>query len=172
MTYSMPKWYVIREKIANTIGLDSEVEVSPLIEGEKIGIYDINIITDDKKKGSALNTIMKSKHFINNVLVDIKVMNKAGKLYNSCDIFSKESILNIIEDAFKGNPLYVKTALCKDAVRNAVYPIFKPTIIQFFNDNMNDYYNNFNGYPAQILKEILNVNIIGVQILISTDKIK
>lgn len=172
MIYLIPKWYLLRNKIAYTIGVDSEVEVSELIECEQKGKYEVIISTDDKKKGRALNTLIKSKQHYGDIIVNIKVTDKKGNIYNSCDILCKDNIVECINDAFKDNNLYVTTIVPQMEEHNAIYPIFKPIIVQFFNDDLSDYYNNYNGYPAQIFKEILNVNIIGIPLLVSTDMVK
>lgn len=172
MIYLMPKWYLLRNKIAYTIGMDSEVNVSELTECEQKGTYEVAILTDDEKKGCALNTLIKSKQSYGDITVNIKVKDKQGNIYNSCDISCKEKIVECIDNAFKDNELYSKTIVPEIENHNAIYPIFKPLIVQFFNDDLSDYYNNYNSYPAEIFKEILNVNIIGIPLLVSTDLVK
>lgn len=172
MMYLTPQWYLLRNKIASTLGIDPEVDVSELIESEEKGKYEIIISTDDKEKGRALNTMIKSKHCIGNIVVNVKVEDKQGNPYISCDISSKKNIVECIEKAFKTNNFYVETIAPDMEKRDAIYPVFKPVIVQFYNDDLSDYYNNYNSYPAQIFKEILNINIIGIPLLISTDRIK
>jgi len=115
-----------------------------------------------------LATILVTCKKIGKVNVFIEVMHRGqvvkpdDKLKNVC------SIINVFKKAFDTNYYFESVELRKVMSRNAVFPVFKKEVIQFFNDDLSDLYNNFNGVAASVFSEVLKLSYDDISIYPST----
>jgi hypothetical protein len=49
-----------------------------------------------------------------------------------------------------------------------VYPVFKVRVVQFFNDDLSDFFSNYNNVAAFVFKDVLRNTISGTPIQFST----
>ena len=139
----------------NTFGCDPAVIVDDLVASQPT-LYTIPIVVDDEKKGTALATVIRSKFPIGNITVVTTVKNSKGEAWAPNIIHDEDETVAVFKAALTGNPLFV------DAVKKATPPfgsdvfiIMTKSIVQFFNDNLTDFYGNFNGVTAQVLSELI-----------------
>ena len=80
---------------------------------------------------------------------------------------SEKPELELYEDAFTGNPLFEQTKVRSLAGISFEYCIFKKTVIQFWNDDLSDYYGNYNGLPTDIAKDVLRESTVQFSVSIN-----
>ena len=150
-----PPWITLWNKFVNTFGCDPAVKVGKL-DTSQTALYTIPIVVDDKSKGTALATVIRSKFPMGNITVVTAVQNSNGVAWAPIIIQSEDETVAVFKAALTGNPLFV------DAVKRAAPPnfpdvfiIMTKSIVQFYNDDLTDYYFNFNGVTAQVLSELV-----------------
>ena len=163
-----PPWYTLRSKFANTFGCDPAVCVGELDTSQKI--YIIPITVNDEDKGQALRTLISHTFPMGNITIETEVKNSQGKMWAAVAVATEQGLLDVVNAAFKGNPLFVK------AVPKTVYPnkhqvgiIMTKSIVQFYNDDLSDFYNNFNGVTAIVVGDLIQLWYAnGLQIVMGT----
>lgn len=149
-------WMTYYKKLVALFFDDPELEVK-WIEDEK------NIIIESTNtfKIMALEKLLAPVVTFGNVTITVKCLVKDG---------SEESVAAIFRTAFAGNPhisevIEQETMGCIDQT----FVLFKPEVIQFFNDDITDYHGNWNGLSEDIMREVINKNL---RVNIGTDIIK
>ena len=167
-----PPWFTLQRKFANTFGCDPAVTVGDLDTSNKHA-YVLPIVVDDKNKGTALRTIIRAHFPMGNINVATVVKNSKGELWEAIVIASDKQLQEVITAAFTGNPLFVES---KQKQPPPGFPIVQvglimtKTIVQFFNDDLSDFYNNFNGVTAEVVSDLIYMSYVNdtVQILMGT----
>jgi len=162
-----PPWHTFFNFVKHAIGKDRQVKVLEMKEVSEVDFL-IQIETKDKDKALALATILEPYKEFGNIKVYVevlcfgKVVMPSEKKQNVC------TLMNFYEKAFGANDYFVHVEF-KDFFGNMMlFPVFKKEVIQFFNDNLADLYQNFNGVVADVFKEILRFQIDEVSIRPST----
>ena len=167
-----PPWFTLQEKFANIFGCDPAVTVGDLDTSNKHA-YVLAIVVDDKNKGIALRTIIRAHLPMGNINVETVVKNSKGELWEAILIANDKQLQEVITVAFTGNPLFVES---KKKQQLPGFPVVQvglimtTTIVQFFNDNQADFYDNFNGITAQVVPDLIHMSYVNdtVQILMGT----
>lgn len=170
MAQLSPPWYTLWNEIKSTIGKDSSVKVSDLDVRQYP--YQINITTDHHKKGRALATIIKLVHEFENVQVRIHIQNSNGNPHEPFPVTNSNELASVIRTALHGNPLFKNVYRGPTSVLFAsrnVFPVFKKTVIQFYNDDLSDYYKNYNKVASHVFAIVLKEEINGLNIYCSTE---
>ena len=104
--------------------------------------YKIKLYVEGANKAEALSLLLPTEKAFGNVTVKIDVIPAN---------FDMENKLELFKAAFEGNPALCYTAegigVLKDKFN---YVVFKPEIVQFFNDDMGDVH----GYCTTLYQEI------------------
>lgn len=145
-----PPWYIHRNKLNALFKEDDQVTIGELVEGPN-GQYTAEITVSDKEKQAALQQIILQNVNIGNVKLTFTFADPLDIPQANDDVS-----LDTFIAAFKGNPILVKAM-------NAVNPweipvniaIFRKEVIQFWADNMADFYGNYNGLAVDIAREVL-----------------
>lgn len=66
-----------------------------------------------------------------------------------------EADTSAYETAFSGNSIFSKVVSASIMGLDLGYCIFSSEIVQFWNDDLSDYYGNFNGLAEDIAREVL-----------------
>lgn len=164
-----PPWNTYFNEIKFSIGTDPEVTVGPLIPaGDN---YIILITVTGNEKARALATLLKPTVNFGNVNVSVFVSNREGQLVSSfpCPLDAFE-IAHLVRVALKGNPYFAEVVAQPQLPggKNVVYPVFKPEVIQFFNDDISNLCNTFVAVAASVFKDVMKGAVCGVPILFST----
>jgi len=167
-----PPWITLQRKFANTFGCDPAVTVGDLSDTSQ-SIMVLPIIVDDEKKGRALRTIIRQNFPMGNILVTTEVKNGKGKCWAAIIIENEKQLQDVITDAMAGNPLFVEAKLGAVPPFPRVGFIMTKTVVQFWNDDLSDFYGNFNGVTAEVVSDLINIvfgNNGSVQILMGTQQ--
>lgn len=172
-----PPWYILYSKIVNTIGASSAVHVQPMRqEGSN---YFIDIIALEGNDYS-LAAILKPSYEMGNINVFVNVLDRSGKpIKPSLPVGTDpvNAVIMAVKDGLKGNPYFV------DAISTGLTPpisligqvvaIFKKAVIQFFDDDVSDFYNNMNAVAEDIFADVMNSEYAGeIKLSFTTENIK
>ena len=150
-------WYTLQKKIANTFGCDPTVTVCYLETSNNGRLHTLPIVVDDRNNGTALRTIIRANFPMGNTNVATVVKNSKGELWEAIHVASGKQLQAVITAAFTRNPLFVesKPRFCPNFFGDCVGLIMKKEVVQFPNDDMSEFYGNFNGVAAQVVSDLI-----------------
>ncbi|MFD1884522.1 hypothetical protein [Paenibacillus wenxiniae] len=164
-----PPWYTVWNQIHSTIGQDASVTVEPLDTSHNP--YVVEIVVKDADKGAALAAILVPSYPFGGVSVEVQVVDVSGKPYQPAVAKDIQGVANLFQTALKENPLFTSIEVrpyLPIQSSQVVFPIFAATVIQFYNDNMVDFYGNYNNTAAAVFHHILLQAVNGITVLAST----
>lgn len=151
-----------------SIGNDPLVRVDPLRELPG-GDFLITIHVQGKQKARALATLLVRSRRIGNFRILVRVKNMEGSMVQPIlRTLSPREIATLYRAAFRTNRLFNFAVVRASLSFTAVYPVFKAQVIQFFNDDLSDLYQNFNRVAAFVFRDVLRNTINRTPILFST----
>lgn len=154
-----PPWHIYRKKLRSLFEEDDQVNVGELVEGAA-GQYTAEITVSDKEKQAALQQIIIQNVEIGNIKITFTFADPLDIPQANGDV-SLETFIA----AFKGNPILVKAMRAETPVGGTqCFAIFKKEVIQFYADNIADYYGNYNGLAVDIAKEVLVPTMINYSV--------
>ena len=161
-----PPWNTYHNFIRESIGSDPWVTVSDIAEisGSQ---HLIRIAARTEEKARALATILALRHSFGNVNLDIEILHNGSGVSPYEPPLTVTDLIRIFNQALGTNSYFVNV---KPGVLGiaSVFPIFKKEVIQFFNDDISDFYNNYNGVASSVFAEVLRPDIYGTYINPST----
>ena len=150
-------WWRFYKLLENLFAKDESIELSN--NDETKGIFEIIISSANTCKLAAIKKVVGTEREFGNVKVAIE--------YNE-----EESPLTLDEfaTAFKDTGYLVDTKTATTPAGDPLYfPIMKKDVIQFYDDNIADYYGNLNATVAAATIEILDKKNLTPNFLISTE---
>ncbi len=151
ITKLSPPWYAYHRKVQAMFGRDPEVHVKDLAEIGECR-YSYMILISDKEKAKAIKAILPQNVKMGNIEIDLAIL---GPDEDDIDPLDK-SDSEIYETAFSENPIFEKTAVRSFGPFETSYCIFKKEVIQFWNDDLYDYYGNYSRLASDIARELFN----------------
>lgn len=123
-------WVTFTEEVKELFKNDPEIKY------EYDGQYDIKLYVDNAEKAEALSKLIPPLKVFGNITVKITVIPP--------DSDDTESIGDLFEKAFEGNSAFSFVASQEDPAAGpvATYVVFAPEVVQFYNDDLSDYYRN------------------------------
>lgn len=166
-----PPWYTLWNKFKYTFGCDPAVTVKDLDTSQEPKMV-VPIIVNDEKKGTALRTLIRANFPMGNIIVITDVKNSKGERWQALIIKDEKQLRDVMTDAYTGNPLFVE-AKSREPIPGfpaQVGLIMTKTVVQFFNDDLSEYYSNFNGVTAEVMSDLISKSFAGdkVQVLMGT----
>ena len=156
-----PPWTTVEKKIKALFNGDEDITIKP-IKRLADGNLELSLEGPDACKMIALNSIMKTKYNFGNFNLNLVFKTTDGKDINPIEVDEWfDDLYGVYEDAFCSTPavIDVKNVQPKANVADYVMIEFKKEVVQFFNDDLTDYYGNWNGLYTDIAKELLNDNL-------------
>lgn len=159
-------------EIKFSIGNDPLVRVDPLRELPG-GEFRINLHVRGKQKARALATLLVRTKQIGNLRILVMVKTTEGKVVQLISRnLSPREIATLYRVALRTNLLFNVVVVRASLSFTAVYPVFKAQVIQFFNDDLSDLFNNFNRVAAFVFRDVLRNTINRTPIQFSTARKK
>ncbi|MBH9964951.1 hypothetical protein [[Bacillus] enclensis] len=164
-----PPWVTYHNELKYSIGQDPNVIVGPLIP---VGsTYVIPVTTIREKTAIAFATLLKNPVEFGNISVMVMVINGHQEIVSSlpCPL-SAFVVADLVQNALSGNPYFVEIVVKPQSPggSNAVFPVFTPEVIQFFNDDISNLCNTFTAVAADVFADVMMDNHCDVPILYST----
>lgn len=124
------------------------------------------------RKARALAALLLPKKAIGTVQLKVQVRTMQGTLVKPLRrAFTPSGIVKLCQTAFRTNALFRFAATRKFFGLEIVYPVFKARIIQFGNDDLSDYYGNYNNAAAFVFREVMRPRIGRTPVSASTVKL-
>lgn len=159
-------------EIKFSVGKDPLVRVDPLIELPG-GIFVVTLRVRGLRKAQALATLLVLKKTIGNIQVQVRVRTSSGALVKPIQrTLSPREIAELYRAAFQTNLLFKFAATRTIFGTTFVYPVFKVRVVQFFNDDLSDFYSNYNNVAAFVFRDVLRNRINNTTIQFSTARKK
>lgn len=167
----VPPQFTYFNLIKYSIGNDPLVTVEPLQQLAS-GNFLITLRVRGLRKARALATLLLPKKSIGTVQLTVQVRTTQGTLVKPLRCkFTPSGIVKLCQTAFRTNALFQFAATRKFFGLEVVYPVFKARIIQFPNDDLSDYYGNYNNIAAFVFREVLRPMIGHTPVSASTVKL-
>ncbi|GMK40185.1 hypothetical protein PCCS19_32400 [Paenibacillus sp. CCS19] len=158
--------------IKHSIGKDPLVTVAPL-EQLPSGDFLITLRAQGLRKARALATLLVASVAVGAVRLHVQVRTAGGALVKPIRrTFTPAQIVKLYQTALRTNKLFRFAAIVQIFGRAAVYPVFSARIIQFPNDDLSDFYLNYNNVAAFVFRDVLRRTISRTSIRCSTAQIK
>ena len=145
-----PPWIGWQHRLTALFDQDPQVQVSEVEEADDEN-YGLTVKVEDETKASALKTLLEPEIVFGNAKLSIAVLGPQGEPEPMAD-----EELTVLEAALKGNPLFVKTVEEQHGYMLSFYCVMAATIVQFWDDNANDYQGNATYLPADLAETLLN----------------
>lgn len=162
-----PPWYTFFNFIKHSIGRDKCVEVLEMKEISDANFL-IQLEVKSRDKALALAAIIVPCKSFGNIIVRTEVLHCGQTVKPNNQFQDVCRLIRVFEEALGSNHYfeYVEHRKLFDSI--IVFPVFKKSVIQFFNDDLSDLYNNFNGVAAHVFSEVLEMRIGDFSITPST----
>jgi hypothetical protein len=163
-----PPEFTFFNELKNSIGKDPLVTVENIIKlpnGENL----IPVLVHKQKKALALATILDLHKDFGGIIVNVQVIFNGQAVDPLEKDFTPREVVKLFKAAL-GTNRYFKFAVAKLFSPGVfgVFPVFSKKVIQFFNDDISDLYNNFNEVAATVFKDVLKGEINEIVINPST----
>jgi len=164
-----PPWWTLYRKILETIGKDPFVYVKEMYqEGEN---YYIDILVMGCSKARALAAILKPIYNMGNLNVYVRVFCIFGEKIDGelcVDADPVNVVIKTVKTALKSNKYYkgvidTRSKLPPPVAKiiGQVVLVIKKEVVQFWNDDLSDFYGNFNAVAAFVFNDVLITNYPG-----------
>lgn len=148
-----PPWVEYYRKLEAMFGPDPDIKVEFDEDEMHIKLY-----VESHEKATALDELLPVQKDFGNVSVFIEVI----------PANDEPKRIDYIKRAFEGNPAFSYATTIEGIMSNPIsYVVFKPEVIQFWNDNMGDPHGITSTLMADIAKEIIGED---EGVIFSTDK--
>lgn len=139
-------WMTYYKKLVALFNDDPELEVKWNEDEKSVIIESTNTF-----KIMALEKLLDPTVAFGNVTITVKCRVKDG---------SEDSVSAIFKTAFTGNP-HISEVIDQETMGciEQTFVLFKPEVIQFFNDDLTDYHGNWNGLSEDIMRDVINKDI-------------
>lgn len=140
-------WVTLYNKIYFMFNNDEDLDISNLIESD--GNYSMTIASNNTTKLKAIEKILKHEFPMGNITFKINFVYGENE--------SDNITISDIKNAFNGNTVIstIKTAMTP-AQDELTFVLFNREVVQFYNDDISDFYGNYNGLAEDIAREIFN----------------
>ncbi len=152
-----PPQYILHNKLVNSIGASPCVNVQEI--REENGVWLIDVVGCDEAVCAGLAYVLIPEYNYGGIQVQVRVLDKNGALVEAQESLGEDpmsEIKKIFQDALKDNPYFSRVI---DSEQGFFMPTlwleFKAEVIQFFADNIGDFYGNGNYVAADVFSEIM-----------------
>ena len=150
-------WYTYQKKVKALFCGDPAISVGEVAENENGDTaYYFDIEVRDHEKFIALDRVMPKKVTFGNVTMAII-------LYDEANAAADDDALALYKTIFNGNPNVdsVQAAYDHTGTRHG-FVLFKPEVIQFFDDDIHDFNGLWSGLMQDIAKEVFEAEVRGI----------
>ena len=133
-------WYTYYRELNELFGKDPQIKVVFYEDTNTIKLY-----VEDEAKAEALTQILPSEKTFGTIKVAIQVIPANFQSVSP----------NLFQTVFNGNPVFSYMVTIEGAFSKPItYVVFKPEVVQFFNDELGDINGNHNTLYQDIAKDV------------------
>jgi hypothetical protein len=152
-----PPQYTLQNQLENSIGASPCVTVQEI--REENGVFLIDVVGCDEAVCAGLAYVLKPEYNYGGIQVQVRVLDKNGVLVEAQESLGDDpmsEIKKLFQDALKDNPYFSKVIDSEQGFfMPALWLEFQAEIIQFFTDNIGDFYGNGNYVAADVFSEVM-----------------
>ena len=152
MTHLSPPWWSYQRKVKALFGSDPEVRVRDLFQVDE-GNYTLFIIIRSEKKAQAIRALLPRCVEFGGTTVTSRIFIPVDE----CEVRvgMQGNDIQLVEEAFTGNPIFDRVEAIGMGLFNFAYCIFKKEVIQFWDDDISNFYGLHTTLAETIALEIL-----------------
>jgi hypothetical protein len=151
----LPPWYLLKNQLSASLDADPCVHVEDLT-GEGLDM-EIKVSVCNEDKAQALAAFINRTHeFGDNLAVKVTVYSSDSAPVEAIKPGNLKETVDLVNRALKGNHYFVKAKIGVMHDAEAAYAIFKPKVIQYYSDDIGDWYLNANEVAAKVFGEVFN----------------
>lgn len=162
-----PPWYITWNEVKAAVEKTPGVTVGPLDVSKQP--YAVPITVQDHDQAVAMASILVPR---DGPYVTVQVTDGAGATVPPAAPANAEELASMFQTALAGNPYLAAVKIRPfgpfPESPLAVWPLFAPAVIQFYDDDTSDYFGNFSGTVAAVFQRILNPAPGGIRVCPST----
>lgn len=150
-------WYTYGKQLIALFGPDPAITVGDVEESTTDDVdFFVNIEVSNHEKFIALDRVLPKVKTFGNITLGIY-------LYDEENATAGNDAIEQYKTIFKGNPLVSEIIEAEDMTGDSHgFIMFKPQVIQFYDDNLFDYNGNWSGLAQDIAKEVFEDEIRGI----------
>lgn len=138
-----PPWDTFVRELKALFGEDPDINIQ--FDEDK---YEVKLFVADPAKSDALTQLIPAQRIYGNVALSITVI-PANKL--------EETSADLIETAFKGNPVLKQVMRLRTPFGEYDYAVFRKEVVQFYNDNLCDPHGNESTLFENIARDVFSI---------------
>lgn len=154
----LPTWYLLNNQLSAILNADPCVHVSNLTD-EGLDM-EIKVTVCHEEKAYALAAFINRIHeFGDQLAVAVKVYANSVPVDAALPTDTKEMVA-LLNHALKGNKYFVKAGIGVGTMHQteAAYAIFKPMVVQYYADDIGDWFLKTNEVAAKVFGEVFRFN--------------
>ncbi|USQ13514.1 group-specific protein [Legionella lytica] len=153
-----PPWELLQNQLSAALEADPCVHVESLT-GQGLDM-EINVMVCDDKKALALAAFLNKRHEFGDYLaVTVNVYAPNLLPVNALLPDDLEAKAKLLSRALVGNKYFIKTGMGTGPMAQLVaYAIFQPVVIQYYSDDISDWYSNTNDVAAKVFSDVFNLH--------------
>ena len=158
MTHLSPPWWSYQRKVKALFGSDPEVRVRDLFQEDE-GNYTLFIIIRSEKKAQAIRALLPRCVEFGGTTVTSRIFIPVDECEVRVGLTGSD--VQLVREAFTGNPVFDRIEETEYKGFSAfTYCIFKKEVIQFWNDDLSNFYGLHTTLAENLADDILrNVNV-------------
>lgn len=155
-------------EIKHSVGVDPLVSVGPLRQVSGSG-FSVTLTVKGLRKAKALATLLILNKTLDNLRIRVRVRTSEGQSVSPITgSLTPLQLAKLYRTAFRSNKLFCFVSTRAIFAKIYVYPVFKLRIVQFPNDDLSDFYLNYNNVAAFVFRDVLRNSISRTSIQFST----
>lgn len=141
-------WVTFAEEVKAFFNDDPEIK----IEYTDDNPYEIKLFVDNAEKADALTKLIPPVRLFGNITFKITIVPADGA--------EEVDMVKLFEKAFEGNPVFSFAAKQNNPMAGpeATYVVFENRVVQFYNDDLSDFYRNKSTLYQNIAYEVFGTH--------------
>jgi len=153
----LPPWYLLNNQLSATLNADPCVKVNDLT-GDGLEM-EIKVTVCNEDKALALASFINRVHeYGDKLAVTVKVYSSDSVPVEANAPSSPDDAAELLNQALKGNKYFVRAGVGTRYFDEVAFALFKPMIVQYYSDDLSDWYLHTNEVAAKAFAAVLNLD--------------
>ncbi|CAM2901385.1 Uncharacterised protein [Legionella steigerwaltii] len=153
----LPPWYLLNNLLSATLNADPCVQVNDLT-GDGLEM-EIKVTVCNADKAHALASFINRVYeYGDKLAVTVKVYSSDSVPVEASAPSTPDEAAELLNHALKGNKYFVRAGVAARHLGDAAFALFKPMIVQYYSDDISDWYLNTNEVAAKAFGTVFNLD--------------
>jgi len=140
-------WYTYYNSLKALFGKDPDITISPLEDDDDLSV---KMSVANAEKASAIAKLLPE---------DVTFGARKMKVLVVSEDSGEDATVDLYRKAFSDNPVVSRIETVNGGIGKFSYVVFKPEVVQYYNDNLGDINGNRTALYEELAKEIFNSDI-------------